>query len=125
LEQIGFMKEADRRGIDPTVMFIADSDRMSSSTFATLRRTFSASVIVPVDNEQVLQGEPPSSYHGLATLRIRALPAFLKTYIDLRTFSFTDFLRRDNDPSSELNQWIRRNYLNFRDVELHPLRYQM
>src|SRR3954453_638185 len=38
-EEIGFMKEAARRGVEPIVMFIADSDRMSGTTFAKLKRT--------------------------------------------------------------------------------------
>jgi hypothetical protein len=125
IEEIGFMKEAERRGIDPVVFYIADADRMSGATFARLRRTFVNHAIIPVDNEQVLHGEPPASYHGLRPLRIKALPAFLKTYIDRRTFSFTRFLRQDNDPSSELNQWIRGNYLAFRDIELNLILHRL
>ncbi len=123
--EIGYMKEADRRGIDPIVMYIADSDRMSGATFAKLKRAFADYAIIPVDNEQVLHGEPPASYAGLKTLRIRALPPFLKTYIDRRSFSFTQFLRQDNDQSSELNQWIRANYLRFRDIELNLIDYRL
>jgi hypothetical protein len=125
IEEIGFMKEADRRGVDPIVMYIADSDRMSGAGFAKLKRRFAAYPVIPVDNEHVLQGEPPASYEGLKTLHIRALPPFLKTYIERRSFSFTDFLRQDSDPSSELNQWIRKNYLSFRDIELNLLQYRM
>ncbi|MGO9360910.1 MAG: hypothetical protein ACLP1D_25085, partial [Xanthobacteraceae bacterium] len=101
------------------------SDRMSGATFAKLKRAFADYAIIPVDNEQVLHGEPPASYAGLKTLRIRALPPFLKTYIDRRSFSFTQFLRQDNDQSSELNQWIRANYLRFRDIELNLIDYRL
>jgi hypothetical protein len=124
IEEVGYMKEAQRRGVDPIVMFIADSDRGSGASFAKLRRTFATFPIVPVDNEHVLQGEPPASYDGLHTLRIRALPPFLKTYIERQSFSFTDFLRRDTDQSSELNQWIRKSYLAFREIELNLYRYR-
>jgi hypothetical protein len=51
-------------------------------------------------------------------LRIAALPMFLKTYIDRLTFSFTDYLRNEKDSSTELHQWIRDNYLSFRELEL-------
>jgi hypothetical protein len=51
-------------------------------------------------------------------LRIPALPRFLKTYIDRLNFSFTDYLRQERDSSTELHQWIRRNYLSFRELEL-------
>jgi hypothetical protein len=47
------------------------------------------------------------------------LPSFLKTYIDRLNFSFTDYLRHEKDSSTELHQWIRRNYLGFRDLELN------
>ena len=49
----------------------------------------------------------------------RALPVFLKTYIDRLTFSFTDYLRNEKDSSTELHQWIRRNYFSFRELELN------
>jgi len=55
------------------------------------------------------------------TLRISALPVFLKTYIDRLSFSFTGYLRSERDSSTELHQWIRRNYSSFRDVELSLL----
>ena len=51
-------------------------------------------------------------------LPISALPPFLKTYIDRLNFSFTDYLRHEKDSSTELHQWIRRNYLSLRDLEL-------
>ena len=50
-------------------------------------------------------------------LRIGALPVFLKTYIDRLSFSFTGYLRNEKDSSTELHQWIRRNYTTFRDLE--------
>jgi hypothetical protein len=51
-------------------------------------------------------------------LRLGALPVFLKTYIDRLTFSFTTYLRNEKDSSTELHQWIRRNYTSFRELEL-------
>jgi len=56
--------------------------------------------------------------HG-RLLRITALPTFLKTYIDRQTFSFTGYLRQEKDSSTELHQWIRRNYHMFRELELN------
>jgi len=58
---------------------------------------------------------------GERVLRISALPTFLKTYIDRLTFSFTGYLRSERDSSTELHQWIRRNYSSFRDLELSLL----
>ena len=51
-------------------------------------------------------------------LRVTALPTFLKTYVDRLAFSFTGYLRQEKDSSTELHQWIRRNYYAFRELEL-------
>jgi len=54
-------------------------------------------------------------------LRITALPSFLKTYVGRLSFSFTDYLRNERDSSTELHQWIRRNYISFRELEFSLL----
>jgi hypothetical protein len=74
--------------------------------------------LIVVDNEHIVRGELPEALGEGRLLRISALPVFLKTYIDRLTFSFTDYLRHEKDSSTELHQWIRRNYLGFRDLEL-------
>ena len=74
--------------------------------------------IVTVDNEFALRGEMPEAFVHGRVMRIAALPVFLKTYIDRLTFSFTDYLRTEKDTSTELHQWIRNNYFNFRELEL-------
>jgi hypothetical protein len=118
-EGIGFIKEAARRGISPIVLFVADSDRVSPRGYAKLQQQIPAGAMVTIDNEYVLRGELPAAFavHG-RTLHIAALPSFLKTYIDRQNFSFTDYLRSEGDSSTELHQWIRRNYISFREIEL-------
>jgi hypothetical protein len=103
-EEIGFMKEAARRGVAPVILFVADTDRASARGYAMLQQQIPPNALVTVDNEYVVRGE---------------LPEFLKTYIDRLTFSFTDYLRHEKDSSTELHQWIRNNYLNFRELELN------
>src|ERR1700722_20152789 len=117
--EIGFMKEAARRGVAPIVLFVGDTDRASARGYAMLQQQIPATALVTIDNEHVVRGElPPAFSHG-RVLRIRALPVFLKTYIDRLAFSFTGYLRHEKDSSTELHQWIRRNYLSFRELELH------
>ena len=117
-EEIGFIKEAARRGVAPVILFVADTDRASARGYAMLQQQIPATALVTIDNEYVLRGElPPAFSHG-RVLRIAALPVFLKTYIDRLTFSFTDYLRNEKDSSTELHQWVRRNYLSFRELEL-------
>src|SRR5580692_5730695 len=117
-EEIGFMKEAARRRVAPVILFVADTDRVSARSYPMLQQQIPPTALVTIDNEFVVRGElPPALAHG-RVLRIAALPVFLKTYIDRLTFSFTGYLRHEKDSSTELHQWIRRNYLSFRELDL-------
>ena len=118
VEEIGFFKEAARRGVAPVILFMADTDRSSVRGHETLRAQIPSSALVTVDNEYVVRGELPEAMEAGRLLPITALPSFLKTYIDRLSFSFTDYLRHEKDSSTELHQWIRRNYLSLRDLEL-------
>jgi hypothetical protein len=117
-EEIGFMKEAARRGVAPVILFVADTDRVSSRSYPMLQQQIPATALVTIDNEYVVRGELPLAFADGRILRIAALPVFLKTYIDRLTFSFTEYLRNEKDTSTELHQWIRKNYLSFRELEL-------
>ena len=117
-DEIGFMKEAARRGVTPVILFVADTDRVSARSYALLRDQIPRNALVVVDNEFVARGELPEAMTFGRILRIAALPTFLKTYVDRLTFSFTGYLRSEKDSSTELHQWIRRNYLSFRELEL-------
>jgi hypothetical protein len=117
-EEIGFMKEAARRGVSPVILFVADTDRASARGYPMLQQQIPATSLISIDNEYVVRGELPPVMAGGRVLRIAALPAFLKTYIDRLSFSFTDYLRDEKDSSTELHQWIRENYFSFRELEL-------
>jgi hypothetical protein len=117
-EEIGFIKEAARRGVSPIVLFVGDTDRVSARSYPMLRRQIPSTALVTVDNEFVVRGELPEAFAAGRVLRIPALPTFLKTYVDRLTFSFTDYLRNEKDSSTELYQWIRGNYLSFRELEI-------
>ena len=66
----------------------------------------------------------PRRWAGAGCCEYRRCPSFLKTYVDRLTFSFTDYLRNEKDSSTELHQWIRRNYTSFRELELSLLPQQ-
>jgi hypothetical protein len=118
-EEIGYVKEAARRGVAPVILFVADTDRASARGYAMLQQQIPPKALVTVDNEYVVRGELPLDMTHGRILKIAALPVFLKTYIDRLTFSFTDYLRHEKDSSTELHQWIRKNYLSFRELELN------
>jgi hypothetical protein len=118
IDEIGFMKEALRRHVAPVILFVADTDRASARSYEMLRRQIAPRALVTIDNEFVVRGELPAAMGQGRVLRVSALPVFLKTYIDRLSFSFTGYLRHEKDSSTELHQWIRRNYTTFRDLEL-------
>jgi hypothetical protein len=117
-EEIGFMKEAARRGVAPVILFVADTDRVSARGYPMLQQQVPAASLVTIDNEYVVRGELPRAMAQGRVMRIAALPSFLKTYIDRLSFSFTGYLRSEQDSSTELHQWIRENYFSFRELEL-------
>ena len=117
-EEIGYMKEARRRNVEPMVLLVADNDRVSVRGHEMLRHQISPANFITVDNEYVVRGELSEALTQGHTLRLSALPLFLKTYIDRLTFSFTGYLRQERDSSTELHQWIRRNYFSFREIEM-------
>ena len=122
--EIGFLKEATRRSVAPIVLFVADTDRVSARAYPTLREQIPLKTLITVDNEYVVRGELPEAMGAGRVLRITALPSFLKTYVDRVSFSFTDYLRTERDSSTELHQWIRRNYTAFRELEFSLLAHQ-
>ena len=73
-EEIGFMKEAARRGVAPVILFVADIDRVSARGYAMLQQQIPPTALVTVDNEYVVRGELPEAMAHGRVLRIAALP---------------------------------------------------
>src|SRR3954453_2681694 len=98
-EEIGFLKEAARRGVAPIILFFAGADRVSTRGYATLQQQIPGPALVTIENEYMVRGELPKAMAQSRTLHIAALPVFLKTYIDRLAFSFTGYLREEQDSS--------------------------
>src|SRR6202163_2948785 len=60
-EEIGFMKEAARRGIAPLVAFVADTDRASARGYDMLQQQIAPHALLTIDNEFVVRGELPEA----------------------------------------------------------------
>ena len=118
-DEIGFLKEAIRRGVAPAILYVPDIDRTSAAGYSMLQQQIPPNALIAIDNEHVVRGELPTAMGRGRVVRISALPVFLKTYIDRLTFSFTGYLRNEKDSSTELHQWIRQNYFSFRELELN------
>src|SRR6476661_2911720 len=74
IEEIGYMKEAARRGVAPVILFVADVDRLSVRAYETLRAQIPANALVTVDTEHVVRGELLEAMGGGRTIGISALP---------------------------------------------------
>src|SRR5579872_1326407 len=68
--EIGFLKEAARRGIAPVVLFVADTDRLSARGYPVLQRQIPPSALVTVDNEFIVRGELPPAFARGRVLRV-------------------------------------------------------
>lgn len=115
--EIGFIKETQRRGVEPIILFVADTDRVSVRAFSEIRTLCPATAIIPVENEHILRGDLPAAFRGVRRMRMPALQPFLKSYTSRLNFSFTEFLRAPQNKSSELYDWIRDSYMQFRELE--------
>ena len=72
-EEIGFMKEAARRGVAPVILFVADTDRVSARGYPMLQQQIPPNALITVDNEHVVRGElPPAMAHGTGAADIGA-----------------------------------------------------
>ena len=115
--EIGFIKETQRRGVEPIILFVADTDRVSVRAFSELRKLNPTTAIITVENEHILRGDLPATFRSVRRMRIPALQPFLKSYTSRLNFSFTEFLRAPQNKSSELYDWIGDNYMQFRELE--------
>jgi hypothetical protein len=108
----------------PITLFVADTDRVSARAYQMLREQIPLKALVTIDNEYVVRGELPEDMGLGRVLQLTALPSFLRTYVDRLPFSFTEYLRNERDSSTELHQWIRKNYTSFRELEFSLLPQQ-
>jgi hypothetical protein len=125
---IGFVEEARRRGIEPVILFLADPEQRTRQAFSTLKGRFPSTSLVPVLNDAVTRGYPfPEGLvpQGAQPVRIPMLPAVLHRVIERPNFSFAEFLQRPVDQPTELHDWIKRIFIEFRELELRLLLEQL
>jgi len=126
-EQIGFADEAQRASVTPVILFAANTEPQSVRAYGQLRERFPGLTPTPVYNEgiaraQSLRQDFPSTSVKTLALRIPALSPTLRAIIDRPPFSFAEF-RHAPPPDmpqllvSELDGWLRRVYLQIREME--------
>jgi hypothetical protein len=127
-EKIGFFEEARRQGIEPLILFMIDPGPKSAKAYTILRRWCSEASLLPVRNQIVAKGIPycavfPNESSVSVSLEMPVLGSSLKPLVDQQSFSFAQFWR--TTPISlparlddELRAWIKRIFLQFREIEL-------
>jgi hypothetical protein len=130
VSQIGFAEEARGRGIAPAVLYPLTPDRISVEAFRRLRSRLSGATLAPVHNEILGSAEYLDKYglgdSATAVVRLPVLAPRLRKYVEKPPFSFADSRLAATsdvpaDVATELQRWLRRIYLEFRELDLRIL----
>jgi hypothetical protein len=130
-KEIGFFREAQRRSIEPVILYAADPHRVAVNAYAELRQRFRRALLVPVFNDAILKGTKvredfPFSRAVEVPLQLSTLSPMLKAQIERSRHSFADVHGRlplgiPIGLAFELRAWTRRTFLQFRELELRLL----
>jgi hypothetical protein len=128
--QIGFVEEARRRAVAVAILFTVTPDQISVEAYRSLRDRFTQTTLAPVHNEIFGPAQHRDRY-PLASgspvmVRLPVLAPGLRRYIETPPFSFADSnmgaaVGIPLDAHIELQRWLRRIYLEFRELDLRIL----
>jgi hypothetical protein len=131
VEELGFMEEACRRGLEVIILFAADAHPGSAQAYGKLQRRFPGALLVAVFNEAILKGRKvrdqyPFGRAAAVPLQVPFLPPALKAHVDTSTYSFADLhaqlpIAIPIGHAFELRSWTKRAFLEFREFELRLL----
>jgi len=125
--RIGFAEEARKRGIAPAMLFAIGPDRTSVEAYRGLHSRLPHVALLPLLNEMLGHAQHRDKYpiRGAEAplVHIPALALGLRRYIDKPPFSFsqTRLAAATDIPLDvhlELQRWLRKIYLEFREMEL-------
>ena len=128
--QIGFAEEARNRGIAPAIMFMVTPDATSVEAFRKLRSRMPQAALVPVHNELLGAAQHRDKYaaagSGAVQVRLPVLAPGLRRFIEQPPFSFSESQLANTrnmplDVHIELQRWLRKPYLEFRELGLRIL----
>jgi hypothetical protein len=127
LANTGFVEEARRRSIAPVLMFVTASGHVLASAYEELCARFPAASVVPVYNEGSGRIEPRerlfTDNKNVRSVHIPMLPPGLQRYIVKPPFSFAgpQTVNLPLDVDFELQRWMRKIFVEFREMELRIL----
>jgi hypothetical protein len=126
MQQIDLLVEAQRRRVAPMVLFITDADPRSLQGYAMLRDRFPGLPLVAVFNEHLphlvrYRDKFAPTRHGGEPILIPTFTPVLRSVIDRPGFSLLAYAAKTKDPTTELNQWMQRVFITFRELEVRLL----
>jgi hypothetical protein len=129
-QDIRFADEARQRSVAPVILYVISPDAASVDAYSALARLFPQAVLVPVHNEMLGSAQhrdrfPPHG-KGSALLHVPLLAPGLRRIIEQRPFSFVETSGSAApdvplDVHIELQRWMRKLFLEFRELELRVL----
>ena len=125
MAEIGFVHEAQRRLIEPIVLYVTDSAAATATTYAELRRRMPATNFVPVHNESVsmmfAKEDFPPTRADCGVIRIPRLSPIVRGVIDRPSFSFGAYMKEQPGGPTEVHTWVNTIFTEFRELELRLL----
>jgi hypothetical protein len=126
--EIDFVREAQRRLIQPVVLFVADPTLSTMRAYAELQQQAAMASFVPVHNEaaavMVTAADYPPRRHEYGMLRISRLSATARGVIDRRDCSFAGYLHTPERGPTEIHGWVAAAFFEIRSLELRLLTQQ-
>jgi hypothetical protein len=123
--EIGFVREAKRRGIEPVILFVSDTAPLTARAYADLRRALETTTFVPVHNESVSvmfeRADFAPTRPELGIIRIPRLSAIVRGVVDRPSLSFAEYLHDRPGGPTEIHSWVRNIFTEFRELELRML----
>jgi hypothetical protein len=117
--RFGFADEARSRRIGFAILYLLTPDLTSVEAYHNLRGLSPAAVLAPVHNE-IFGAAQHRKRYGLAgsaaVIRLPLLAPAVRKYVETPPFSFAD-----SQLDMELQHWLQRIYLEFRELDLRIL----
>lgn len=127
--EIGFVRAAQRRLIQPVVLFVADPTPSTTRAYAELQQKAAAVSLVPVHNEAaavtIATHDYPARRHEYGMLRVPLLSTMVRGAVDRPSFSFAAYLQTPESGPTELHSWVDVVFTEFRSLELRLLMGQL
>jgi hypothetical protein len=121
-EKTSFVEESHKRGIVLAVLFVTDEHIRSMLALGDLRSRFKDITMVEVHNEGVRRDHRAAFFKlprsGAIEMRLPCLTRESVAAIETPGFTFAEYLRDRPLYRTEIDGWIGRAFVAFRDLEL-------